>query len=103
MSISGPDTTPVPFSANFSNDQMKTFFSCALSPQGERFAWLFQTMTRTKTTASVWVSDLDGSNMRRVTRELAWNVDAPAYLHWNPDGKRISYWRQNALWTTPVN
>jgi len=95
-----PSTTS---SASFADDQMRTYFDCEVSPQGDRVAWLYQINRMGQTFANVWVSDFDGNNMKRVTPDLVWNQSAPTYLHWKPDGKRISYWRYNALWETPVD
>lgn len=91
---------------------------CALSPGGDRLAWIVVTPTRSPPflaralallhvplgeQASVWVGDLDGSAPRQVACiGLKQNEPIPAQLAWTPDNKRLSYLHDGALWTVPV-
>lgn len=69
-----------------------------VSPDGKRIAWTFQIMGGQKTTESVWLSDRGGKNFKRLTPDLDMQNLAPRYLHWMPDGKRLSCWRDNSLY-----
>lgn len=91
---------------------------CALSPQGDRFAWQLYKVhlspranlaeravslllrRQTAYTHSIWVSDLDGGNLRQITPET--ERAGPAYIHWTPDGKSIGYRYSDALWIVPA-
>ena len=88
---------------------------CALSPAGKQFAWQLYKVhlspranlaeravalllrRRTTYTHSIWVSDLDGGNLRQITPET--ERAGPAYIHWTPDGKNVGYRYDDALWT----
>jgi len=100
----------------------------ALSPRGDRLAWAFyfsrvptgmqwlarfipslRKRLRPRVGAGLWVSRLDGSEMREIGyQEIDPNVPAPlrlapAEIHWTPDGRRLSFVYKNALYTVPVN
>jgi hypothetical protein len=88
-----------------------------ISPDGSRLAWVLTAVhhpplfldsiwppTRY---ASVWVSDLGGSNRR----ELATGdgdpgnengVNGPQYVRWTRDGKDVTFLYDQALWAVPA-
>jgi hypothetical protein len=87
-----------------------------LSPQGDRIALLNISEPRyalprflrrflpwqqkpVAAHTSVWISTADGKNMRELGSFPSKTFTA---LHWSPDGKRLSFVYQNALWTVPV-
>jgi hypothetical protein len=122
----------------------------SLSPTGDRLAWLIETnrdgllalvmrrfspnhplATRPPTSqASLWVSRVDGTNLRRVgginlgsIPSAQWHNaaiqnlgpqqrrafvrlntprDGPQVLRWMPGGHRVSFVYQDKLWTVPV-
>ena len=91
---------------------------CALSAKGGQFAWQLYKVHLTPRanlaeraaslllrrqaayTHSVWVSDLDGSNLRQLTPET--ERVGPSYIHWTPDGQSVGYRYDDALWTVPA-
>ncbi|HLK60450.1 MAG TPA: hypothetical protein VKU00_28065 [Chthonomonadaceae bacterium] len=70
---------------------------------------------------SLWVSRLDGSEMHEIggvnnptllersgpidleTGEYYWGPPIPRQLRWSPDGKRISFTYNRAIWTVPAD
>jgi hypothetical protein len=91
----------------------------ALSPRGDRIAWVLTTLQPTKPdnmlnaihflfrpTASyaysLCESDGNGNHFHQLYPEVA-QVDFPNYLHWTPDGKRIGFWYKKSLWTVSAN
>jgi hypothetical protein len=56
---------------------------------------------------SLWTSRLDGSDMREIGQQDAPRVDGwntSLYdLSWTPDGKRLSFVCDGALWTLPAD
>jgi len=103
--------TPIPFTKPM---------QCVLSPGGDRLAWLIVgTPRRTPLVqrlfaffhvpppaaqASIWVSDLDGSRPPRPICRIGLGdkQPVPVQLAWTPDGKRLSYLHDGALWTVPA-
>ena len=80
----------------------RNIMSTLVSPRGDRIAWTFQTMEGNKVTESVWLSDIDGKNFKRLTPELDKSNLAPVYLHWRPDSQSLSCWRQNKLYVLNI-
>ena len=92
----------------------------ALSPAGDRIAWLTYRNGRApaflnrlpqelwlsswKQSASLWVAPTDGGKPPRLVGRLILDegesVGPPS---WTPDGRRLSYLYQDALWTLPVD
>lgn len=57
----------------------------------------------------IWISNLDGSGLHMIGRKHVNTPgseerlsEAPRLLRWTPDGKRVSYVLDNALWTLPA-
>ncbi|HLK57386.1 MAG TPA: hypothetical protein VKU00_12525 [Chthonomonadaceae bacterium] len=86
----------------------------ALSPQGDRMAWLLGDMDNRLVAGAIvglWVSDLKGRDMREVdcvpvieqaTEGERTHFDLPAELRWLPDGAHLSFLYRNALWVVPI-
>jgi hypothetical protein len=94
-----------------------------LSPDGQRLCWktyswvinrlpalLERMLERIRidvptTTYLVWTSRLDGSHMREIGRSrVQQHIGQPfRSFRWTPDGTKISYVYDNALWTVPVD
>ncbi len=57
--------------------------------------------------ATLWISDIDGTNKRIVGTERDWNVNNPrdliTFVKWQPGDKVISYIHENHLYTITVN
>jgi hypothetical protein len=97
--------------------------AAALSPDGTRIAWLV-TGSRSRLPIPVWIARLwpalwryaaprsifalwvsraDGSDMREVGEEDASTAKRrPCSLAWTPDGKRLSYLYNDALYAVPA-
>lgn len=95
-----------------------------LSPNGDRVAWLMcsqeqpldlayyvrclVTLHRIPHSAfpryrsSLWVSRSDGSNAHKIGTDFA-SKSRPVCLNWTPDGTRLSFNYDNALWIVPAN
>jgi hypothetical protein len=98
----------------------------ALSPQGDRLLW--RTMDNVYNHKPkvvewlmeragldpcpplhvLWTSGLDGSKMREIGRvsirsNLVCDAASISNYRWTPDGSRVSYIYDDALWTVPVN
>ncbi len=98
----------------------------ALSPSGDRLAWklyghhrssvsflngllwhLFPNLAQSpQPVIGLWVSRLDGTGMHEVgempvPRQDGWNLSL-SDLSWTPDGKRLSFTYDGALWTVPI-
>jgi hypothetical protein len=95
-----------------------------LSPDGDRIAWLLirpadETMLRIRrmlpfgptmnfrVRKEIWVSRLDGSQMRPLAagdpmERNAPSPDQPQFIRWTPDGKSISYLYKGAIWAVPA-
>jgi len=92
-----------------------------LSPQGDRLAWrtqswsdvkgalgdwlagLFRHRTRDmRTTCAVWVSRLDGTDMRQLGSERLTRGEEPDVLRWLPDGKALSFTANQGLYSVPT-
>ncbi len=86
------------------------------SPDGKRIAYLVQEnrtssipqwiarllplFARTdKKVFSVWISNVDGSKLRRIGYE---NVESAGALQWTPDGKKFSLFLDNTFYVVPV-
>lgn len=99
--------------------------SVALSPDGERVGWLvytprpFPPLTQVKvltrlllrlpisepssSTLNLFVSKRDGTGMREVGRVAVSPRDrSRGVLKWTPDGTRLSFVFEDALWTVPA-
>ena len=90
----------------------------ALSPNGNRVAWLFGYRTgplglsilgrlpkyryARSTIVGLWISDTNGGGMR-LLGNLDTDKGSPDVLRWTPDGKRISFICQDAIWTVPAD
>lgn len=88
-----------------------------MAPTGDRLAWLifFQqkwphvewqrefpfVRSETRYLASLWVSGLDGSDLREIGH-LGAGEDLRR-IAWTPDGRRLSYVYRDTLWTVPVD
>ena len=75
---------------------------CQISPDGTRVAWTFQKQKSSPVTESIAVSDLDGSNFRKISPEMDKYGVMPTNLHWMPDGKRLSGWSGGHLVLIPT-
>jgi hypothetical protein len=96
-----------------------------LAPQGDRLAWLFVDARRSPLITmlirlfpalagrfpptegiSVWVSRLDGTEMHEIgfeqTHATGKETNVATDLRWVPDGKRLSYLMNGALYTVPA-
>lgn len=81
----------------------------AVSPQGDRAAWLLmskRSSSRFAPTTSLWVSGLDGTGLREIG-SVRWDArsrtgDVPSQVHWLPRGKRVSFVYGGSLWTVPA-
>lgn len=82
----------------------------AVSPDGQRAAWLLQDGAGKVGAASLWVSKLDGSGLRKLGdfgagRKAAHGLgmDFPLQVVWVPGGKQVSFLFGEALWTVPAD
>lgn len=71
--------------------------------------WLRASPTEPKIRLGIWVSGVDGSNLKEVghigTLELSTNVNWNRYisnLKWTGDGRALTYWRHNSDWLLDV-
>lgn len=88
-----------------------------LSPQGDRLAYILRTAnvsplqrllawllppadSRATYRDTLWVSRADGSEMRKLGEEAGSTVSG---LMWMPNGRRISFFCQDRLYTLPVD
>ena len=60
-------------------------FASAVSPDGTRVAYAM--VNRSKNTSSIVTSNLDGSDLRRLTNDNATNM----YPAWSPDGSQVAF------------
>jgi hypothetical protein len=89
-----------------------------LSRQGDRLAWKFYfdrvasdaANTKPISTIELWVSKLNGSEMRRIGAQQVkrannsiYEKDFPYGLCWTPDGKQLSFLYQQALYLISVD
>lgn len=82
----------------------------AVSPDGERAAWLLQDGTGKIGAMALWVSKLDGSGLYKVGNFGAGGkaahgsgMDFPLQVVWVPGGKKVSFLYGEALWTVPAD
>ena len=82
----------------------------AVSPDGERAAWLLQDGTGKVGAASLWVSKLDGTGLRKLGNFGAGGkaahdlgMDFPLQVVWVPGGKQVSFLYGEALWVVTVD
>jgi len=84
----------------------------AVSPDGERAAWLLTKVLGEGARASVslWASGIDGSGLHqigvvrvRVQHGGSPLADVASQLHWVPGDKKISFEYGDALWTVAAN
>lgn len=94
------------------------------SPRGDRLAWFMVEKENTfwseqilrwlphdmpfgpRYSLSLWVSRSDGRGMRKLGKlktEPTLQFRLLNMLRWTPDGKRLSFLHDNALWTVPVD
>ncbi len=113
-------TIPVPM------PNINAFFPPVLSPQGDKLAWfvikthppsgswLWQRLQTwfgigahgQNGEMGIWVSDLQGKHWSEVghldpQQQNTWPNEWP--MAWLPDGKRLSFLYQGALWTVPID
>ena len=84
----------------------------AVSPDGERIAWLLTKVLGEGARASVslWVSGIDGSGLHRVgavrvrvQHGISPLADFASQLHWVPGDKKVSFEYGDALWTVAAD
>jgi hypothetical protein len=109
-SSAAPRSSVIPLPAGMEADEV------ALSPNGDRLAWKlkekravdFSTLGQLKWTFglvpklrhSLWVSSLDGTNMRELGMlESKGNQIGFMQIEWSPDGKQIGFVREGKLYT----
>jgi hypothetical protein len=87
---------------------MLTLLSLLMSP-GSSVALAFDTLPP-EHVVGLWVSDLDGRNLREIGHlalHPAANSDTdgpdPEDVQWLPDGKRLSFLYKQALWIVPID
>jgi hypothetical protein len=87
-----------------------------LSAQGNRLAWRLHFLrtspsengSKPTATVELWVSNLDGSDMRQVgyvdvePNNQRWNEDFPVQVLWLPSGERLSFLYKKAVYTVPI-
>src|SRR5579884_2324832 len=92
--------------------QSMRVWDMALSRQGDRLAWRLMPDDLERATCEIWTSDLRGEarrkigqvkNLTRLTGDRSIRSPFPVKLRWLPDGKRLSFLYDNALWTVPVD
>lgn len=89
--------------------------SLALSPQGDRLAWVTRTGRSPLsslhrviggkspiTRYTLYTAFLDGAQLTAVDSVDSENREEMAQTHWTPDGKRISFVFNEAIYTVPV-
>ncbi len=107
-----------PLNGHFANSN-PWYQPSVLSPQGDRLAWLIVREytppgQRKQRMIGLWVSRLDGSGMQEIGhmdyqpndfghRGYEPKKEVPQHLRWTPDGKRLSFQYQGALYTVPAN
>ncbi|HZT40651.1 MAG TPA: hypothetical protein VFA07_00610 [Chthonomonadaceae bacterium] len=92
-----------------------------ISPQGDRLAWVLTLENahpepawlqrlwalfgqRQRKTFGLWVSHLDGSQLREIGHiNYQPDDEVPQDIRWTPDGKRLSFLYKGALYTVPVD
>lgn len=81
---------------------------CAMkfSPSGDKVAWVLID-TRSRSTVSLWISELRGRGLHPLGEIRYADKNQMPYngiweLQWLPDGKRLSFLYQDALWTVPA-
>lgn len=85
-------------------------YEVAVSPDGERAAWLLQGGTGKVGATALWVSKLDGSGMHKLgdfgpggKASYGSEINFPLQVVWVPGGKRVSFLYGGALWTVPAD
>ncbi|BDI33555.1 hypothetical protein CCAX7_56060 [Capsulimonas corticalis] len=79
----------------------------AVSPRGDRIAWVLNAPSLSQhglrlARAALWVSALDGRDLRGLgVVELRADAQYPK-MDWSPNGKKLSYVKNDALWVTAV-
>jgi hypothetical protein len=89
-----------------------------ISPKGDRIAWRLKYFTKPPTgkeadeaRVEIWVSGIDGSEMRLLGAQTVKNDDStydycdsaiPCRVQWVPGGKSLSFVYKNALYVLPV-
>jgi len=101
----------------------KAVWAVAYSPHGDKIAWLLDTehvspiaafmhrflpsvKVQTDHATACWVCNLDGTDMRKIgsIQTRPEDLESPLkQLRWLPDGKRLSFLYQDALWTVPAD
>lgn len=90
---------------------------CATQQPPALLKWLLPHRFEPQTTWAIWVSHMDGSEMREIgdvkteentsaastgTSVKAYERDEISGLGWTPDGKHLSFLYANSLWTVPA-
>lgn len=80
--------------------------SMQFSPHGDRIAWWLEEK-HNPGVVTLWISDLNGHGLRELGEiGIEPSERCPltlCSLEWLPDGKRLSFLYQDALWTVPVS
>lgn len=97
----------VPLPENTSADTI------AFSPQADQIAWLLRPKDLPNVNGypawcSLWISGLDGTGMRKIGsqdthQDTQGRLSSPYSLKWMPDGKRLSFLCNGALYTVPTD
>ena len=85
-------------------------YEVAVSPDGERAAWLLQDGTGKIGAMALWVSKLDGTGLRKLGNfgaggkaSYGSGMNFPLQVVWVPGGKKVSFLYGGALWTVPAD